>query len=224
MAGTATARLCNASIARSSAVPAHQPRLPPQRACGGSSCGEPARRRHRLVRTDRQPRRGRGAPGATAPCRWPWRQRRACCSMHLKTRLVRERRFSYAAIRLGTAPLDRYSFPSGHTCTRVFHDARAAHFALAVLLVPFAVAVLASRVVARPALSDRRGPPAPALARPWPTSRCASGRAEVARLPSPHCPPGWHAIPGDPMTRTLTSDPRRDGYRMPASSSRTRAG
>ena len=68
----------------------------------------------------------------------------------LKTRLVRERPFiSYAAIRLGTAPLDRYSFPSGHTLHAVcFTTLALAHFpALAVLLVPFAVAVAASRVV-----------------------------------------------------------------------------
>jgi undecaprenyl-diphosphatase len=68
----------------------------------------------------------------------------------LKTRLVRERPFvSHAAIRLGTAPLDRYSFPSGHTLHAVCLTMLAlAQFpALAALLVPFAAAVAASRVV-----------------------------------------------------------------------------
>lgn len=68
----------------------------------------------------------------------------------LKTRLVRERPFvSHAGILLGTAPLDRYSFPSGHTLHAVcFTTLALAHFpVLAALLVPFAVAVAASRVV-----------------------------------------------------------------------------
>ena len=68
----------------------------------------------------------------------------------LKTRLVRERPFvSHAGILLGTAPLDRYSFPSGHTLHAVcFTTLALAHYpVLAALLVPFAVAVAASRVV-----------------------------------------------------------------------------
>lgn len=68
----------------------------------------------------------------------------------LKTRLVRERPFiSHAGIRLGTVPLDRYSFPSGHTLHAVcFTTLALAHFpALATLLLPFAAAVAASRVV-----------------------------------------------------------------------------
>lgn len=68
----------------------------------------------------------------------------------LKQRLVRERPcVSHADILMGTAPLDRYSFPSGHTLhaasftiLAVSHDP-----SLAVLLVPLALAIAASRVV-----------------------------------------------------------------------------
>jgi undecaprenyl-diphosphatase len=68
----------------------------------------------------------------------------------LKHRLVRERPFvSHAGIRLGAAPLDRYSFPSGHTLHAVcFTTIAIAHIPeLWLLLVPFAAAVAASRVV-----------------------------------------------------------------------------
>lgn len=68
----------------------------------------------------------------------------------LKHRLVRERPFvSHAGILCGTAPLDRYSFPSGHTLHAVcFTVLAAAHYpALAAVLVPFMLAVAASRVV-----------------------------------------------------------------------------
>lgn len=68
----------------------------------------------------------------------------------LKHRLVRERPFiSYASIRSGTAPLDRYSFPSGHTLHAVGFTLIATTHApeLAPLLVPFALLVAASRVV-----------------------------------------------------------------------------
>lgn len=68
----------------------------------------------------------------------------------LKTRLVRERPFvSHAGILLGTAPLDRYSFPSGHTLHAVCFTilALAGFPALAALLLPFAAAIAASRVV-----------------------------------------------------------------------------
>ncbi len=68
----------------------------------------------------------------------------------LKRTLVRERPFiNCSTIRLGTAPLDRYSFPSGHTMhavsfttlvTSVFPEA-------GLVLVPFTVLVAASRVV-----------------------------------------------------------------------------
>jgi undecaprenyl-diphosphatase len=68
----------------------------------------------------------------------------------LKTRLVRERPFvSHAGILQGTAPLDRYSFPSGHTLHAVCFTtlALAQLPALACLLLPFSLAVAASRVV-----------------------------------------------------------------------------
>jgi undecaprenyl-diphosphatase len=68
----------------------------------------------------------------------------------LKQRLVRERPFvSHEGILAGTAPLDRYSFPSGHTLHAVsFTVLAVAHEpALAVALVPLALAIAASRVV-----------------------------------------------------------------------------
>lgn len=68
----------------------------------------------------------------------------------LKHRLVRERPFvSHVGILCGTAPLDRYSFPSGHTLHAVcFTTLAVAHYpVLAVVLVPFTLAVAASRVV-----------------------------------------------------------------------------
>ncbi len=68
----------------------------------------------------------------------------------LKQRLVRERPYiSHAAIQLGTAPLDRYSFPSGHTLHAVaFTLVATAHVPqLWVILGPFALLVAASRVV-----------------------------------------------------------------------------
>ena len=68
----------------------------------------------------------------------------------LKHRLVRERPYiSHERISLGTAPLDRYSFPSGHTLHAVaFTQIGVTHVPeLAVVLVPFALLVAASRVV-----------------------------------------------------------------------------
>lgn len=68
----------------------------------------------------------------------------------LKSRLVRERPYiTYTGIRAGTAPLDRYSFPSGHTLHAVcFTSIATAHFpALGWVLVPFAGLVAMSRVV-----------------------------------------------------------------------------
>lgn len=68
----------------------------------------------------------------------------------LKHRLVRERPFiSCSGIRLGAAPLDRYSFPSGHTLHAVcFTLVATAHVPeLAPFLIPFALLVAASRVV-----------------------------------------------------------------------------
>ena len=68
----------------------------------------------------------------------------------LKLRLVRERPYiTVAGIRAGTAPLDRYSFPSGHTPHAVSFTliATACFPALGWVLVPFASLVAASRVV-----------------------------------------------------------------------------
>ena len=68
----------------------------------------------------------------------------------LKKRFVRERPYiAHAAIELGAAPLDRYSFPSGHTlhaaCFTMLATAQVPE--LAPVLVPFALLVGASRVV-----------------------------------------------------------------------------
>ena len=68
----------------------------------------------------------------------------------LKQHLVRERPYiRFDGILAGTAPLDRYSFPSGHTLHAAsFTTIALAHFPeLAVVLVPFALLVAASRVV-----------------------------------------------------------------------------
>jgi len=69
---------------------------------------------------------------------------------YLKSRLVRERPFlSFNGIVAGAAPLDRYSFPSGHTLHAVSFTllATASFPSLAWVLVPFAALVAASRVV-----------------------------------------------------------------------------
>jgi undecaprenyl-diphosphatase len=68
----------------------------------------------------------------------------------LKNRLVRERPFiTHGAIVCGTAPLDRYSFPSGHTLHAVSLTILYASYApeLMLLFVPFAILVAASRVI-----------------------------------------------------------------------------
>lgn len=68
----------------------------------------------------------------------------------LKQRLVRERPYiRFDGILAGTVPLDRYSFPSGHTLHAVsFTTIALAHFPeLAIVLVPFALLVAVSRVV-----------------------------------------------------------------------------
>jgi len=68
----------------------------------------------------------------------------------LKARLVRERPYiTHAGIEAFTAPLDRYSFPSGHTLHAVsFTLIATAHFPeLAFLLVPMTLLIAASRVV-----------------------------------------------------------------------------
>ncbi len=68
----------------------------------------------------------------------------------LKHRLVRERPYiGLIGIECAMPPLDRYSFPSGHTLHAVMFTAIAISHVpeLAVLLVPFALLVAASRVV-----------------------------------------------------------------------------
>lgn len=69
---------------------------------------------------------------------------------YLKERLVRERPFiSHEAVVCITQPLDRYSFPSGHTLHAVlFTVLIAAHFPLlGWLLVPLTLVIALSRVV-----------------------------------------------------------------------------
>lgn len=68
----------------------------------------------------------------------------------LKTRLLRERPFiSYRSITCGTPPLDRYSFPSGHTLHAVNFTILFAAFVPGslYLTLPFTILVAASRVV-----------------------------------------------------------------------------
>ena len=68
----------------------------------------------------------------------------------LKRTFVRERPFiRHAGISLAQAPLDRYSFPSGHTLHAVAFtwQACAAFPELGFVLVPLALAIAASRVV-----------------------------------------------------------------------------
>jgi undecaprenyl-diphosphatase len=68
----------------------------------------------------------------------------------LKRRFVRERPYiSHLRIRLGTLPLDRHSFPSGHTLHAVsFATLLITYFPmLAWLVAPFAMLVALSRVV-----------------------------------------------------------------------------
>lgn len=68
----------------------------------------------------------------------------------LKNRLVRQRPFiSFPDIMAHTAPLDKYSFPSGHTMNAVNFAILFSWFfpALLWIVVPFAVLVGASRVI-----------------------------------------------------------------------------
>ncbi len=68
----------------------------------------------------------------------------------LKRTFVRERPFiRHTGISLAGAPLDRYSFPSGHTLHAVAFtwQACAAFPELAIALVPLALSIAASRVV-----------------------------------------------------------------------------
>ena len=68
----------------------------------------------------------------------------------LKNRLIRERPYiNHGEILCGTAPLDKYSFPSGHTLHAVSFTIMLAHFEpmLLPIALPFAVLVAASRVI-----------------------------------------------------------------------------
>ncbi|MDJ0657737.1 MAG: phosphatase PAP2 family protein [Xanthomonadales bacterium] len=68
----------------------------------------------------------------------------------LKHHLVRERPYiHHGEIQLGTAPLDRYSFPSGHTLHAVSFSIMLPHLEpmMALITVPFAVMIALSRVV-----------------------------------------------------------------------------
>jgi undecaprenyl-diphosphatase len=68
----------------------------------------------------------------------------------LKGVLVRERPFaSHPGVEAIARPLDRYSFPSGHTLHAACFLTLLAHFypPLALLMLPFGVSVAASRVV-----------------------------------------------------------------------------
>ena len=68
----------------------------------------------------------------------------------LKNRLVRERPYiNHDDILCGTAPLDRYSFPSGHTLHAVSFTTLLSAFEplLLVVALPFALLVAASRVI-----------------------------------------------------------------------------
>lgn len=68
----------------------------------------------------------------------------------LKRKLVRERPYvSNGLILCGAAPLDRYSFPSGHTLHAVSFTILFSHFEPLLLIVtaPFAVLVAISRIV-----------------------------------------------------------------------------
>ena len=68
----------------------------------------------------------------------------------LKKRLVRERPFvTHSDIVCGTPPLDRYSFPSGHTLHAVSLTVLYGAYepAMLIIMVPFAALVAVSRVV-----------------------------------------------------------------------------
>ena len=68
----------------------------------------------------------------------------------LKNTLLRERPFaSHADLELLARPLDRYSFPSGHTLQAVLILTMLGHYfpAIALAMIPFGLSVAASRVV-----------------------------------------------------------------------------
>jgi undecaprenyl-diphosphatase len=74
----------------------------------------------------------------------------ALVSASLKRLTARTRPFlAHAGIQAGAKPLDRYSFPSGHTLHAVAFSivVAASHAELSLVLLPFTLAVAASRVV-----------------------------------------------------------------------------
>jgi undecaprenyl-diphosphatase len=67
----------------------------------------------------------------------------------LKTTLLRERPFaSHASVEAMTAPLDRYSFPSGHTLHATAFLVMLAHYfpTIALIMLPFVVSIAAIQV------------------------------------------------------------------------------
>jgi undecaprenyl-diphosphatase len=68
----------------------------------------------------------------------------------IKGSMLRERPFaSHATVRAITQPLDRYSFPSGHTLQATLFLVMLSHYypTIALVLLPFGISVAASRVV-----------------------------------------------------------------------------
>jgi undecaprenyl-diphosphatase len=68
----------------------------------------------------------------------------------IKSSMLRERPFaSHATVHAITQPLDRYSFPSGHTLQATLFLVMLAHYYpdIALTLLPFVVSVAASRVI-----------------------------------------------------------------------------
>ena len=68
----------------------------------------------------------------------------------VKASMVRERPFaSHAGVTAVTKPLDRYSFPSGHTLQAILFLTMLQHYfpGIALIMLPFCVSVAASRVV-----------------------------------------------------------------------------
>jgi undecaprenyl-diphosphatase len=68
----------------------------------------------------------------------------------LKNNMVRQRPYiSWEQIKQGTAPLDWYSFPSGHTLQATLFTIIAVFYypALALILIPFTILIALSRII-----------------------------------------------------------------------------
>ena len=93
--------------------------------------------------------------GTTPPTLFVFQAALTCCFglltyKVLKSRLIRERPYiTHCDIKCGTAPLDRYSFPSGHTLHATsFTILFWAHCPGSIwIMAPFALLVAASRIV-----------------------------------------------------------------------------